>query len=258
MSNPPIAGLAKPDLPVATFIRSGHARLRTTWYNDHKKKALAAAGQRSIGDRFTKTPVADFVGIVDKLATGSGLNIHFAIENPGSAEFVLLFVSADKDYRDVGEYYPLYTNGQFGKPLSQQQAHTWIENYQSGIKPILHCTTTQRHGETDLIHFKQGTIMEIKAEFDYQYRGGKIESVTIQISSFADRKAEKTITRSNDPTYLQRLTVMFSFADKGGQPLDFEDIDRERYNETIALQDNPVTGSYDTGLPMPPPLGWPD
>ncbi|RZF62481.1 hypothetical protein [Sphingobacterium corticibacterium] len=238
--------------------------MRADWFSRHKKEALSKAGYPNITEQFTNTPVKRFLEVIEALSKDSGINVHFAAEKQDEATLRLLFVSADQDFKDVGDYYQLNPDGSFAKIANSIDVEELKNNYKKGIKTVLDKTTDATYGETELVHFNKETISEIRREIAYQTERGTIAGITTKIVSLGDEETEERIAREKEDRILQRLTILFTYVDKNNQETDFETIDRERYLSTIAIQNEGLVkglvaaksrggvSGLNTGDPIPP------
>ncbi|PRD56983.1 hypothetical protein [Sphingobacterium gobiense] len=241
-------------LPTRTFIPTHVGDARQNWYKTKKKPMLEKLDARiKAPESFIIRDIKAFIVDIEKLIEKSGnLAVYFGAATKGEPDVVLLFAGV-KQWSNLPEtYYILNTKGAF-ETITLEKAHALRNNYQNDTATLLHESTDDGYTETEYVFFDKETITEILGEFKYQAEKDRINSLKVQLISYADKATEgRFLRRGQVPKYLQRLSVMFTYV-KDGKDTSFEEIDPDRYRSTREAQEGILDSGLNSGRPVPPP-----
>lgn len=244
-------------LPTRTFIPTHVGDARQNWYKTKKKPMLDKLDARiKAPDNFIILDVKRFITDIEKLIEKKdNLAVCFGAQTEGKADFVLLFAGIKKWFNLPSAYYLLNKEGRL-EEISVEEGNTLRNNYQNGIQPVLGGSTGDGDIETEYVFFEKDIIAEILGEIRFQEGEERIDGLKVQLVSYANKKAEGGFyNRELKPTYLERLSIMFTYT-KDGRDTNFEDIDPERYEETLKEQEEDKSGlNHGRPIPPPPPRG---
>ena len=245
-------------LPTRTCVRTDIGVARQNWYKTYKKQKLDQLDARTKApENFSIRNIGAFIADVKKLIEKkANLAVYFGAATEGKADFVLLFAGIKRWSNLPNAYYLLNKEGRL-EEIPTEKGNTLRNNYQNGIQPVLGRSTGDGNIETEYIYFENEIITEILEEIGFQASKDRVDGLKVQLVSYADKKAEGGFFQNRQtPKYLERLSIMFTYT-KDGRDTSFEEIDPERYEETLRKQDEDKSG-LNHGKPIPPPPPLPD
>lgn len=245
-------------LPTSTCIRTDVGDARQNWYKTYKKQKLDQLDTRvKAPENFSIPDIKAFISDVKKLIEKNGnLAVYFGTETEGKQDIVLLFAGINRWSNLPNVYCLLNKEGRL-EEISVERGNTLRNNYQNGIQPVLGRSTGDGDIETEYVYFENEIIAEILDEIGFQADEGRVDGLKVQLVSYADKESEGGFFNNREtPKYLERLSIMFTYT-KDGRDTSFEEIDPERYEETLRKQDEDKSG-LNTGNPIPPPPPLPD
>ncbi len=208
---------------------------------------------------FVPADLWEFVGVLSILTTENGINVHFGTNTKDEADFMLIFTSSGEKCLDFGDDYFLLDKKGILTKIEKKTADEHLKNYSEGIRKNLDKgrQATNTYPDTDYVNFDKNRINEILAEIKYYYKLKKIDGISINITSYTDDDGYSSGSEWIKSKYQDRLTIQFGYLGKGNQATSLQAIDAERHQDTIESQGLVTRSGYDTGLPVPPPVGMP-
>lgn len=203
-------------------------------------------------ENFSIRDIKAFIANIEKLIEKSrNLAVYFGVETEGKQDIVLLFAGIKKWSNLPNTYCLLNKEGRL-EEISVEEGNTLRNNYQNSIQSVLGGSTGDGNIETEYVYFENEIITEILEEIGFQASKDRVDGLKVQLVSYADKEAEGGFFQHRQtPKYLERLSIMFTYT-KDGRDTSFEEIDPERYEETLKEQEKGKRG-LNSGSPIPPP-----
>lgn len=257
---------------VPTQLQNNNAVFREGLFEAFKlpilNKHLSSGNTHPLG--IDNIEVGTFFDMLNEIFTkGSGVRIYFGAYSPvtdvtdnayvlGNENILVpIFVPTveekvgTREYHDdvIPYYYIIDPIGNKFKKISDQTAHTWVNNYTNNILSELSNTLPRSHFESDTkrIWYSAATLKIWIDEIKCQFPNLQNKKMSIKWNVFD--KDMILVGASNPLAILGQLTILFDIPDANllFSGKNYSNNDKRKNNASGKL-----LATYDTGVPCPP------